>query len=125
MASAGTQGFTAKRRKRTINKYAHIADIPVDVFLEVATFLSPQDLLQLSRVSHHFRKIMLHPSSENMWVVARRNMKNPPPPPKGLSESKYASLLFEHRCFGCGTVRAGRKDYNMSVRFCARCWKNK
>lgn len=38
MASAGTQGFTAKRRKRTINKYAHIADIPVDVFLEVRNY---------------------------------------------------------------------------------------
>lgn len=60
--------------------------------------LHPQDLLNLSRISKHFRKILMHRSSKGMWAAARKNANNMPAPPDVLSEPKYASLLFEREC---------------------------
>ncbi|KAI0781594.1 hypothetical protein BC629DRAFT_568188 [Irpex lacteus] len=98
--ASNVPGATSSTRKssRKVGKLAHLMDMPMDIFLEVMTFLCPLDLLSLSRVSRHFRKILLHRSSKGMWAAARKNARDPPTPPDSLSEPKYANLLFEHNC---------------------------
>ena len=105
--------------------------------------LHPRDLLSLSRVSRHLRGILMSRSSRGMWIAARKNAQNPPPPPDELSEPKYASVLFERDCQAstsdhictsdadpmylqaCGISRAGKENFAMSLRLCAACWKEK
>ena len=61
--------------------------------------LKPLDLLQLSRVSKHFRKTFTSRSSRYLWAAARKNASQLPDPPEYLSEPRYAALVFEYACF--------------------------
>ncbi|KAI0781575.1 hypothetical protein BC629DRAFT_566856 [Irpex lacteus] len=114
----------ARKGTRNTGRLAQLMDMPVDIVLEVMALLCPSDLLNISRVSRHFRKILLHRSSKGMWVAARKNARDPPLPPDSLSEPKYASLLFEHTCQACGTSRAGKVSFAMSLRLCTACWRD-
>ncbi|KAJ3554746.1 hypothetical protein NM688_g2947 [Phlebia brevispora] len=111
------------RRGRNDGKLSQLMDMPVDVFLEIASHMKPLDLLQLSRVSQHFRRIFTSKSSRSLWISARKNVSHLPDPPAILSETKYAALLFEYRCFACGVGRSPKVDHALSVRFCGACWK--
>lgn len=106
--------------RRTIGKLSKLVDMPLDIFYEVGTLssctcanpkpdepfqitskLKPLDILQLSRVSKHFRKTFSSPNARSIWLAVRRNIPALPDCPPDLNEMQYASLLFERNCFVC------------------------
>ncbi|KAI0086762.1 hypothetical protein BDY19DRAFT_327671 [Irpex rosettiformis] len=113
---------SSSSRSKNGGKLARLMDMPMDIFLEVVALLHPRDLLNISRVSRHFRGILMSRTSKGMWAAARKNVQNPPVPPGVLSEPKYASVLFEHDCQACGISRAGKESFAMSLRLCSACW---
>ncbi|KAK0490422.1 hypothetical protein IW261DRAFT_1325568, partial [Armillaria novae-zelandiae] len=65
----------------------------------IFSHLEPQDLLHLSRTSKPLRVILLDRSAAlSVWKRARRNLENFPGIVDGLSEPRYASLLFDTYC---------------------------
>ena len=71
------------------------------VAIQVTSKLEPLDILQLSRVSKHFRSLFMASTSRHIWVAARRNIPGLPDCPPDLNEAQYAYLLFEKVCFVC------------------------
>ena len=86
---------------------------------QITSQLDPLDILQLSRVSKHFRSTFASQGSRHIWVAARcflsahnrvydlcltravncrKNISGMPDCPQDLSEPQYASLMFEHNC---------------------------
>ncbi|KDN47626.1 hypothetical protein RSAG8_03416, partial [Rhizoctonia solani AG-8 WAC10335] len=68
--------------------------LPVDVFVNIASYFQLQDVLALSRVNSFLRRLLRSRESEPIWRSARLNLVGLPPCPKELSEPKYAALLF-------------------------------
>ena len=64
---------------------------------QITEQLEPLDILQLSRVSQHFRSTFASKHSRHIWVAARRNISMPECP-SDLTELQYASLMFEQTC---------------------------
>lgn len=105
---------------RNVGKLMQVMNLPVDVFLEVciikcllplrtlmqylsheqiASHLQPLDVLHLSRVSIELRETLMSRKMRSIWVAARNGMDpRMPECPEGLSEPRYASLVFETQC---------------------------
>lgn len=64
---------------------------------QITEQLEPLDILQLSRVSKHFRSTFASKHSRHIWIAARRNISMPECPPD-LTELQYTSLMFEQTC---------------------------
>jgi hypothetical protein len=111
------------RKGRNLGKLAQLVNMPLDVFFEITSQLQPLDILQLSRVSKHFRSTFASRRSRHVWVAARKNIPDMPDCPDDLTEPQYASLMFEHNCQACGKSRANKTDYSLRVRFCGPCFK--
>ena len=70
---------------------------PYIVSLQIAEWLQPLDILQLSRASKYFRSIFTSRTARCVWKVARRNMHNMPDS-SDMTEMQYASLMFDRQC---------------------------
>ncbi|KAG9121934.1 hypothetical protein FRC07_001888 [Ceratobasidium sp. 392] len=57
---------------------SRIMNVPPEVFNEIAIYLSPTDLLSLSRSIKFFRKILMSRSSRHVWQTALRNVPELP-----------------------------------------------
>ncbi|KAG9118263.1 hypothetical protein FRC07_007307 [Ceratobasidium sp. 392] len=108
-----------KRRNKSSLK--RMLDMPPEVFHEIATHLTPADLLSLARTSKFFRKIFISRSSRPIWQAAFHNIPNAPPCPPELNEPQYASLLFSKTCTRCGAKALRRVDPISLVRLCNTC----
>ena len=62
--------------------------------------MHPSDLLRISRVSKHFRSMLMTRNAVSFWRAARKNIGMPDPPPD-LNDAQYAALIFEHVCNVC------------------------
>ncbi|KAI0338129.1 hypothetical protein BDW22DRAFT_813135 [Trametopsis cervina] len=93
-----------------------------EIYFVIMAYLHPTDLLRLSRVSKWFRAMLMSRSSKCMWAAARKNVDGLPAPPSVVSEPKYAALVFEQTCFGCGSTHAVRVSFALGIRFCTTCW---
>lgn len=112
------QGTTIKRSRKT-GRLARMLELPLEVFTEVSTlaphlskkfsrnfifplqiasYMSPYDILQLARTSKSLRGIFMSKSSKHVWVAARTSMGIPDV--DDFSEPYYADLLFSKRCHG-------------------------
>ncbi|KAI0747631.1 hypothetical protein C8Q80DRAFT_1167818 [Daedaleopsis nitida] len=67
-----------------------VMNLPVDVFLEIASHLHPLDLLHLARVSNELRGMLMSRHMRSVWIAARKGM-NPPMPdcPDDISLSTF------------------------------------
>ncbi|GJE93546.1 hypothetical protein PsYK624_097050 [Phanerochaete sordida] len=116
----------AKRRargSRTAGKLAPLLEMPVDIWFEIVSHLTPKDLLHLSRTSKHFRAMFMHRAQKHLWAAARRNV-GLPDPPEHISEPRVAAVLFSSTCFGCGK-RGLQYDLGLVVRYCKACMTEK
>ncbi|TFK88222.1 hypothetical protein K466DRAFT_521175 [Polyporus arcularius HHB13444] len=112
-----------KAKGRNVGKLMKILDVPMEVFLEIASYLQPVDILQLSRASRNLRSTLLSRSSRHVWTAAFENVEPPLPDcPPSLSEPEYAYIVFERFCQLCGAGRATFVDYAIRVRLCSYCW---
>ncbi|KAF8186716.1 hypothetical protein BJ912DRAFT_852021 [Pholiota molesta] len=105
-----------------LGRLSGLLALPLDIFFEITSHLHPLDLLRLSRASRHFARMFLRTDNRHAWLAARRTVKGLPDCPSDLSEARYAHLLFESICSGCGKI-GRRLLFNLRVRFCASCYK--
>ncbi|KAF8169540.1 hypothetical protein BJ912DRAFT_173036 [Pholiota molesta] len=111
-------------RVKMLGKLSSLLSLPLDIFFEICSHLQPLDLLHLSRASRHFARMFLGTQNRHAWLAARRTAEGLPDCPSDLSEARYAHLLFESICSGCGKI-GRRLLFNLRVRFCASCYKIK
>ncbi|KAL5482932.1 hypothetical protein ACEPAI_9527 [Sanghuangporus weigelae] len=109
-------------RKSDLGKLARVLDLSVEVFCEIANYLTPVDLLQLSRTSHSLREFILSKSSRVIWVACLSATGIPACPPD-MSEPQYANLYFEKECHACGYPRVDRLTFHLRIRLCHGCSK--
>ncbi|KAM5540152.1 hypothetical protein V8D89_006292 [Ganoderma adspersum] len=74
-------------------------DLPLDVFMEIASYLYPLDLIHLSRTSGELRRTLMSRNSRPIWTTSFDNVVELPPCPADLSEPVYAALVFDIHCF--------------------------
>ncbi|KAF8692793.1 hypothetical protein RHS03_08551, partial [Rhizoctonia solani] len=99
-------------------------DLPVDVFVNIASYFKLQDLMALARVNTFLRRLLMSCKSEPIWRSARLNCIDLPPRPKELSEPVYAALLFSKICTSCGRRALQNMDPVLQERLCAKCKKD-
>ncbi|PBK90962.1 hypothetical protein ARMGADRAFT_1014244 [Armillaria gallica] len=109
----------APRRPR-VGKLQGILSMPVEMWLEILSFLSPQDVLQLARSSRDLRSIFMSRSSMPIWKAARRTVECPPPM-SGFSEPAWANLLFMNTCHFCWKSVVRQVDFVFRTRICSKC----
>ncbi|KAK0444589.1 uncharacterized protein EV420DRAFT_1648693 [Desarmillaria tabescens] len=109
----------APRRPR-VGKLQGILSMPVEMWLEILSFLSPQDVLQLARSSKDLRSIFMSRSSIAIWKAARRTVECPPPI-SGFSEPAWANLLFMNTCNFCCKSVIRHIDFVFRTRICSKC----
>ncbi|KAI0739390.1 hypothetical protein C8Q80DRAFT_1198414 [Daedaleopsis nitida] len=111
---------------RLVGKLTKLIDMPLDVFYEIASHLHPLDLLHMMRTSKMLRFILRSRTSTSVWRAAFTTidsfMQMPPVPP-GMSEPRFAALLFDRFCFLCSGDRANWVDYAIQLRLCKVCSK--
>lgn len=64
--------------------------------VQIASYVSPYDLLQLARSTKALREIFMSKRSKHIWVASRTAMDIPDL--EEFSEPYYADLLFSRRC---------------------------
>lgn len=57
-----------------------------------------QDILNLSRTTKDFRRILMHRSAKFVWKAAQENVPDLPSVPPGMVEPQWANLLYEQTC---------------------------
>ncbi|KEP45345.1 hypothetical protein V565_285140 [Rhizoctonia solani 123E] len=100
---------------------AGLINMPIDIFVEIASHLMPIDILALSRSNKSFRNLLMNRSSLHIWHAVMKNVPGLPPCPAGLSEPSYLSLLFSKTCSMCGKAARVGPDKLLLVRLCASC----
>ncbi|CAE6461171.1 unnamed protein product [Rhizoctonia solani] len=98
-------------------------NLPMDVFVNIASYFQSQDLLALTRVNTFLRRLLMSCKSEPMWRSARQNVIGLPPCPKELSEPVYAALLFSKICTSCGCHTLQNMDPVLLEKLCGKCKK--
>ncbi|KAA1467024.1 hypothetical protein DENSPDRAFT_831982 [Dentipellis sp. KUC8613] len=105
-------------------------NMPLDILYEILSHLMPVDLLQLARANKSLRALLMSPSSsfKTIWKTVRENASCPDPIPEpleGLSEPKWAYLLFEDRnCVECGEWNIEAITLEFKRRLCEKCVKS-
>ncbi|PKC62671.1 hypothetical protein RhiirA1_443777 [Rhizophagus irregularis] len=105
--------------------------IPPEIFAKFCTFLSPNDLFNLSQVCRKFRGYLYAPNSfstQQIWKISRLQFmpKEDMPPPEGMSEEKYVRLLITERgCQICKKTKECKIYWEFEVRCCEKCFLKK
>lgn len=89
-----------KAAARAAGKLESFRAMPLDIFLEISSHLTPADLLALSRVSRQFARILMTDRGRHAWMASRRNLEDFPECPADLTEAEYAALVFGKECSG-------------------------
>ncbi|KAH8113511.1 hypothetical protein DFH11DRAFT_1544751 [Phellopilus nigrolimitatus] len=113
-------GSRVRVRKSDTGKLARMMDLPVDVFCEIASYVTTLDLLQLARSTRALRSLLMSKSSRTIWLASEAAM-GLPPCPSDMCEPQYASLQFEKFCNACGYPRVERVTHALRVRLCQGC----
>jgi len=69
-------------------------------YTQIVSYMHPSDLLRISRVSKHFRSMLMTKHAVSFWRAARKNIGMPNPPPD-LNDAQYVALIFENVCNVC------------------------
>ncbi|CAE6464425.1 unnamed protein product [Rhizoctonia solani] len=103
-------------------KAAGITDLSIELFIEVAKYLRPGDLLSLARCKP-FRSYLMSKSSQFLWLEVMKNVRGLPSCPPGFTEPQYLTVLFSGFCTACGKTRKSQMDAILLVRLCDPCQK--
>ncbi|KAG1799737.1 uncharacterized protein HD556DRAFT_1344524 [Suillus plorans] len=107
------------RRKKTLSL---IVTVPIDILLEICSFLEPVDLLHLFHAHTAFHKVLSSNHAVSVWKAARVNRGGVPDCMPGMSEAEWADLLFGGSdCDECGKKRVWDIDFGIRRRVCQPC----
>ncbi|CAE6388765.1 unnamed protein product [Rhizoctonia solani] len=96
-------------------------DLPPEIIVEIATFVTPGDLIYLCRTSKSLRNMFFRRPAASIWRLAQSNVPGLPTCPTAMSEPAYAALLFTPFCSLCGTKTGLPPDPYIRVRLCVFC----
>ncbi|QRV86994.1 hypothetical protein RhiJN_15012 [Ceratobasidium sp. AG-Ba] len=98
-----------------------LCDLPQDIINEIATFLTPADLLSLARTNKPLRKMFMTRTAQHLWKATISNIPHLPECPPQLSEPQYISMLYSNTCSNCGAKVLRAMDPYLLVRLCNHC----
>ncbi|KAG8728103.1 hypothetical protein FRC12_022007, partial [Ceratobasidium sp. 428] len=109
----------ARHKKRIGNE--NMMTLPVEIIIQVLSYVTPCSLVALIRTNKALRRILLNPSSKPIWQSATARVPGLPVCPTWMSEPRYAALLFSKLCTLCGASTTLKPDPSLFVRLCASC----
>ncbi|KLO04669.1 hypothetical protein SCHPADRAFT_884252 [Schizopora paradoxa] len=125
----GNERKSAAKAKAAEGRLARMLLLPLEIFLEIARYVSPKALLQMSRASKGLREVLMSKSSKPIWRAAWL-FSGIPQPPSFACEPLYAALIFDRFCHGCGASETKganvtlKVDIACHIRLCSDCFDN-
>ncbi|KDQ57851.1 hypothetical protein JAAARDRAFT_156921 [Jaapia argillacea MUCL 33604] len=120
---ASDVGKKRARWKPPLGRLAKLPDMCTDILFDIFSHLLPNDILQLSRTSKDFRRLLMHRSAAWVWKMTLTNIPGFPECPDDLTEPQWVHLAFDQRCHSCGTPKIRVVQWALRVRFCQKCLK--
>ncbi|CAG8665653.1 1766_t:CDS:2 [Funneliformis mosseae] len=110
--------------------YSPITKLPPEIFAKICDNLSPENLLNLSKVCRKFDGYLCAPNSystQQIWKKSRLKFlpKKKMPPPKGMDEKRYVELLVGRDCQICKIKKQCNIYWEFGVRCCLKCFNEK
>ncbi|CAA7263614.1 unnamed protein product [Cyclocybe aegerita] len=96
--SAPRKPLHATTRRKARKTLEEVLDLPLDVVFEIASHLTPVDLLNLARTSLRFRATFMSKTALGVWKRVLERIPDLPECPRDLTHPQYASLIFEKFC---------------------------
>ncbi|KDR69738.1 hypothetical protein GALMADRAFT_145149 [Galerina marginata CBS 339.88] len=109
---------TAKGRK----SLSLLPAMPLDLLFEIIGFLTPKDIISVSRTNKLFRETLRSRNATTVWKAARGRL-GVPEPPSDMLEAAWAALLFGNVCQHCGARNIQQIDFLLRRRLCTTCKK--
>ncbi|KAG6897861.1 hypothetical protein C0992_009999 [Termitomyces sp. T32_za158] len=75
-----------------------IVEMPLDILHEIFMYLTPVEVLSLSRMCKALRRILMTKTAEYVWKQARLNLDDFPDCPDDLNEPQFANFIFSSLC---------------------------
>ncbi|GAA5952134.1 hypothetical protein JCM10213_006495 [Rhodosporidiobolus nylandii] len=97
--------------------------MPMDLLVEIFSYLLPGELLTMSRTSKSYRALLTSKNSKPLWRTSRRLVDLPDLESEGVSEMAYAALMFDQVCASCMKKYTGRPDFYLRLLLCKECRK--
>ncbi|CAE6504317.1 unnamed protein product [Rhizoctonia solani] len=104
-----------------VGKLGGLANLPTEVFTEIASHLWPLDIINLTRSSKSFRSLLLNRSSIHIWQKAANNVPGLPGCPPDMNLPRYLAFMFVETCTSCGEGEHMEVDTILRVRLCVPC----
>ncbi|KAF9026641.1 hypothetical protein BDZ89DRAFT_1067470 [Hymenopellis radicata] len=113
------------KRKGKGKQTGAFQQLPVELILEIISYLPPKNLVALMFLSRGFYDMLSNdsPASLKMWKNSRMNeIVAVPAPPHELTELQWARFLYETHCQCCGSTRAKLTHlFSLRKRVCSKC----
>ncbi|GAA5825901.1 hypothetical protein JCM11251_000046 [Rhodosporidiobolus azoricus] len=123
-ARKGKSRKRGKENERVKPQVDLLKTMPMDMLVEIFSYLLPSELLALSRTSKPYRELLTAKQAKSVWRASRRLINMPDLGAGDMSEMAYAHLMFGKKCEACGKGRTGRADHFLRVRLCPDCAKD-
>ncbi|KAI0041814.1 hypothetical protein FA95DRAFT_1526125 [Auriscalpium vulgare] len=108
--------------RRLRGRLSTLLTMPLDIAFEIFGHLPPADLIQLTRVSKAFRKILLTRRVSWLWKASYALDPNVPPCPEDMTLPAWAHLLFGGAfCHMCGAKPVNKVMFLFRRRVCKNC----
>ncbi|KAK0220349.1 hypothetical protein IW262DRAFT_1494435 [Armillaria fumosa] len=109
-----------RRGRRAQFFKSQLADVPLEIYLEIFSYLHPVDLLRLARTTKRFRSFLMSRSVLSLWKRARSYVDPLPRMFPLTSEPEIADFMFEKGCNYCASDEKSQV-ITMSMRACQKC----
>ncbi|EPS97644.1 hypothetical protein FOMPIDRAFT_1052210 [Fomitopsis schrenkii] len=101
----------------------NMPNMPLDILIEIFSYLHPLDLLDLARTTKPFRALLMSRSFAGVWRASRKLIQELPVCPGHLSEPAYANLVFSSHCHNCLKPNVKSIIWEFMARYCRPCKK--
>ncbi|CAE6436002.1 unnamed protein product [Rhizoctonia solani] len=89
--------MSKKRIKGKQGGLQGIMKMPIEIFMEIAPYVDPGDLISLARTGKFFHAMLLDRSAAPVWQRSLSSVADLPPCPTGMVEPQYAALMLAER----------------------------
>ncbi|PBK68885.1 hypothetical protein ARMSODRAFT_199285 [Armillaria solidipes] len=110
-----------RRGRRAQFFKSQLADVPLEIYLEIFSYLCPVDLLRLARTTKHFRSFLMSRSVLSLWERARSYVDPLPDMSPLMSEPAIIDFMFEKGCNYCASEEKSRVMTMTTTRACQKC----
>ncbi|KIM37628.1 hypothetical protein M413DRAFT_258597 [Hebeloma cylindrosporum] len=122
VSSTGGKAPNGERKDTSKTIMFKLNEFPLDIVLEIVSYLDPEDLLKLCRLSTGSRALFLSKNCTAVWRDVLAGQVDLPKCPRDLTGPQYASLIFDKFCMGCGSTRGNiETQYLLRLRLCQGC----